>query len=171
MAAFLLAFALLLGAAAPRSTPIEHLAWLAGCWQRSNGDRMFEEQWMAARGGMMLGISRTVRAGRVTAYEQMRIYERGDSLVFASHPSGQQPAEFVAAPTSRSVTFANPAHDFPQRVIYAPGPADSLFARIEGTLNGQARGVDFHMQRVSCDAAASAAETATSLVHVRRAPA
>jgi hypothetical protein len=106
---------------------------------------------MAPRGGMMMGMGRTVQAGKVLEYEAIRIFERGDSLVYAAQPSGQPAAEFTAASASRtSVTFGNPTHDFPQRVIYSLGTADSLFARIEGMMNGQPRGIDFHMKRVVC---------------------
>jgi hypothetical protein len=146
-----LVLAVLLASLSHNAPRIDDMAWLAGCWERTGADRFYEEQWMAPRAGMMLGVSRTVRAGKVTAFEQMRMYERNDSLVFASLPSGQPPAEFVAGSTSQgAVTFSNPAHDFPQRVIYAPGTADSLFARIEGTMNGQQRGIDFHMKRTAC---------------------
>jgi hypothetical protein len=45
------------------------------------------------------------------------------------------------------VTFENPAHDFPQRVIYKLTAPDKLGARIEGMRNGNLRGVDFPMTR------------------------
>ena len=134
-----------------QSTRLDDLRWLAGCWERSRGERIVEEQWMAPRAGMMMGMGRTVQAGKVIEYEAMRIFERGDSLVFAAQPSGQPASEFTTAVLSKtSVTFANAAHDFPQRITYSLGTADSLFARIEGTMNGQARGVDFRMKRAAC---------------------
>lgn len=47
--------------------------------------------------------------------------------------------------------FENPEHDFPQRIIYRLEKDGSLFARIEGTINGKERGVDFPMKRARCD--------------------
>jgi hypothetical protein len=128
---------------------IHHLAWLAGCWEEVRGDRIIEEQWMAPRGGLMLGQNRTVEKGKA-AFELMRIFERGDSLIFAATIVGQPTVEFTSArPTGKSITFSNPAHDFPQRVMYS-AKGDSIAARIEGTINGKVRGVDFKFARAAC---------------------
>ena len=68
-----------------------------------------------------------------------------------AEPSGQAPADFEASAVSDSlITFENPAHDFPQRVIYRRRGSDSLIARIEGTRNGRVRGVDFPYARAAC---------------------
>lgn len=65
--------------------------------------------------------------------------------------SGQTPTDFTAASVSDTiVTFENPQHDFPQRVIYRKRGADTLWARIEGTANGRTRGVDFPYARARC---------------------
>jgi hypothetical protein len=72
-------------------------------------------------------------------------------LVYHAHPSGQEPTEFRAtAPFDSTITFSNPAHDFPQRVIYRRVGSDTLIARVEGMRNGQVRGIDFSYQRVAC---------------------
>lgn len=106
---------------------------------------------MAPRGGTMLGISRTTRADSTTGYEMMRISERGDRLVFTAHPSGQPMAEFTSTAVSATdVVFANPEHDFPQTIRYRHVGADSLVARIEGTMGGQLRSMDFPMTRIAC---------------------
>ena len=106
---------------------------------------------MRPRGGTMLGVGRTTRGDSVIEFEQVRIFERAGRAVYAALPSGQALAEFEAAATGDSVvTFENPAHDFPQRVIYRRRGADSLIARIERTRNGQLRGVDFPYRRVPC---------------------
>jgi hypothetical protein len=129
----------------------QRLGWIAGCWERSGGATIVEEQWMRPRGGAMLGVSRTTRRDTVVEYEQLRIFDRGGRTVYAAMPSGQAPAEFETSVTSdTAVTFENPAHDFPQRIIYRKRGADSLIARIEGLRNGTVRGVDFPYKRVAC---------------------
>lgn len=101
----------------------------------------------------MLGMGRTVRGDSTTDFEMMRIVERESDLVFIAQPSGQVQAEFVASHlTDSAVTFANPAHDFPQRVLYRRGAADSLWTRIDGVRDGTSRGVDFRYRRVACAA-------------------
>ncbi|HET6341989.1 MAG TPA: DUF6265 family protein [Gemmatimonadota bacterium] len=127
------------------------LQWLAGCWESRADGTIIEEQWLAPAGGILLGVSRTRRGESLVGYEFTRIYSRGDSLVFAASPSGQDPAEFVAqAADDREVVFENPEHDFPQRVRYRAIGTDSLAARIEGVRAGELQGVDFRYRRVAC---------------------
>jgi hypothetical protein len=140
-------------AGAEEAGAIERLAWLAGCWERSAADRTIEEQWMAPRGGAMLGMGRTVVAGQLGEYEFMRIEDRDGLLVFTASPSAQTTTAFPAIElTAERVVFENLTHDFPQRVIYARAADGSLAARIEGKLDGVARGIDFKYQRVTCPA-------------------
>jgi hypothetical protein len=135
----------------PQPGPTARLGWMAGCWERRTGTRVVEEQWMAPRGGLLLGASRTMRGDTLAEYEQMRITERGARLLFVAMPSGQPPGQFESTEIGdSSVVFASPAHDFPQRVRYRRQGADSLVARIEGTLDGQSRSVDFLFRRVAC---------------------
>lgn len=142
--------------AAAAESSVESLAWLAGCWQPEKGDAGSGEHWLAPAGGTMLGVSRTVRNGKTVEFEFMQLRTNAEGkLVFIALPSGQQETTFVASTvTEDSVTFENPQHDFPQKVIYWLQSKGRLVARIEGTRDGKVRGVDFPMKRVSCDAPA-----------------
>jgi hypothetical protein len=127
------------------------MGWLAGCWERTTGDRRVEEQWMRPGGGTMLGMSRTVAGNTTREFEYMQIREHEGRLVFTARPSGQPEASFGSILlTPSKVVFENPAHDFPQRIIYMRADDGSLLARIEGTEAGKARGVDFPMRRSPC---------------------
>jgi hypothetical protein len=132
--------------------PVQKLSWFAGCWQQTRPGRVVDEQWMAPRGGQMLGMSRTVRGDTmVSEFEHLQILERNGHAVYHAEPKGQKPTDFEAdAVSDTMVAFANPAHDFPQRIIYRKRGTDSLMARVEGTMNGQARGFDFAYARVAC---------------------
>jgi hypothetical protein len=141
------------------ATAVDRLAWLTGCWEMTRPNGIVEEQWTRPKAGTMFGTSRTIRRDTVIAYEFLRIYARGDTLVYDSQPSGQARTEFVAPPASASdaaagrvveIVFANPAHDFPQRIVYRRVGRDSLAARIEGTMNGQQRASSFPYKRVAC---------------------
>jgi hypothetical protein len=135
---------------------IQAAGWLQGCWELKAPNRTTEEHWIRPAGGTMLGLSRTVvRAGErdsTTEYEFLRLFARDGKLVYAAHPSGQSATEFTESEQGDgSIVFANPAHDFPQRIIYRRRGADSLHARIEGTMGGQSRGMDFRYRRVACE--------------------
>ena len=96
----------------------------------------------------MLGVGRTVQAGRLVEHEFMVIREDGPRL---ARPSGQAPATFPARElTQRSVVFENLQHDFPQRVGYVRED-DGVLAWIEGPRNGQVRRIEFRYRRASCE--------------------
>lgn len=132
---------------------IDRVGWLQGCWRSTRGEATIEEQWMAPRGGSMLGMGRTVRGGKTAEYELVLIAEQNGRLAYEAHPSGQPSATFLSMTASEtSVVFENPEHDFPQRVGYRRDGVDGLQAWIEGQANGKSRRVEFAYQRVRCEA-------------------
>lgn len=138
--------------AAASDQSISRLHWLSGCWAPVDRESGSEEHWMLPAGGSMLGMSRTIRGSRTVAFEFMRISEDHDGrIVFIASPSGQPGATFrMAALTDNEVVFESPEHDFPQRVIYRRLPDDGLLGRIEGTIDGEAKSVDFPMKKADC---------------------
>jgi hypothetical protein len=146
----LLVGGLLSGRAAPL---IERIRWLSGCWLDTARGAAIEEQWMAPRGGVMLGMGRTVRADTLREYELVLVRDRGSELVYEAHPSGQPAATFRSTLVSDSqVVFRNPGHDYPQEVGYRRIGADSLLAWIDGTAGTRSRRIEFPYRRVSCGA-------------------
>ncbi len=156
--AFLLIFVYSTGAQSPgktiSSSKVEDVAWLTGCWQMYDPAKNLRitEQWMAPDGGAMLGMSRTVQNGKMVGYEFLRLVRDEISVIYVSRPSqNSTDTTFrIMKWSSNEVTFAKPAHDFPQRIIYKLD-GDKLNARIEGTVNGNLRGVDFPYVRVKCE--------------------
>lgn len=132
-------------------SPMAPVGWLGGCWEQRTATRVVHEQWMAPLGGMMLGMSRTVVRDTARAFEQLRIEMRDGKLAYVAKPSRQAETTFTAdQPTDTLIVFANPQHDFPQRISYRKIGPDSLVARIEGDQGGQVRGINFPMVRVAC---------------------
>jgi hypothetical protein len=130
---------------------VARLGWLAGCHEIRAGSRVVHEQWMAPLGGMMMGMSRTVVGDSVREFEHLRIEGRNGKPTYVAHPSGQAETAFTAETASDTmVVFANPAHDFPQKISYRKVASDSIVARIEGPRGGQVRGINFPMKRVAC---------------------
>ena len=153
------ACALLLGAphrpvSAQAAGQVDGLGFLAGCWELRTSTRVAHEQWMPPLGGMMLGMSRTVVDGMAREWEALRIDVIDGAVTYAAQPGGRPPILFKATElTDSSAVFANPAHDFPQRILYRTRGADSLVARIEGGDGADVRGIDFPMRRIGCHGA------------------
>jgi len=105
------------------------------------------EQWLDGTGGLMLGAGKTVKAGKVTTFELMRIELRGDGAAYLASPGAKSWTEFRAIERAPGrIVFENKEHDFPQRVSYWR-EGESLMARIEGTINGQARSRQWRYDR------------------------
>lgn len=133
------------GAQPPAPTAAEpDLDWLAGYWLSCEDGRDVAETWSERRGGVMIGFS--ITTGRQAfSFEQMRIEAAGTAdgaMDFIAMPRG------AAAPTSfrlvragpREALFENPAHDFPQRILYRRD-GDRLTGRIEGA---DGEGLEWH---------------------------
>ena len=127
-AAFLLVTPVAL--AAQESQP-QFPAWLAGAWSNADGDAWTEEFWTHARGGIMIGASREGRGDELRTWESIRILRKPDgTLAYVPMPNGGPPVEFaMVKQDARSIEFANPAHDFPQRIRYWR-EGDTLHAEI-----------------------------------------
>lgn len=126
------------------------LAWLAGCWRSESARRTLDEWWLPPAGGTLMGMSRAVRADSVMSWEFIRIEPVNGRLSYVAQPSGQPQAIFPATLVSDTLAvFADPEHDFPQRVIYR-ARGDSLLARVEGVVQGQERYVEFAYARAAC---------------------
>lgn len=111
----------------------DDLAWLSGQWLGGDGNERTEEHYMRPAGGVIAGMSRTVRTGKAPQIEFIRIAPGDDGrLAYHAHPLGQAPASFALVESAPGLAvFANPRHDFPQKIIYRR-TGDSLTAIIEG---------------------------------------
>lgn len=108
--------ALPVSAADPTADPtVADLGWISGHWSAGG----VEEVWLAPKGDLMLGMSRTVRANGKTAFEFIRIAKTEDGIAYIAQPGGKAPTSFklVESKPGRAV-FANPQHDFPKRIVY-----------------------------------------------------
>src|SRR5262245_36270866 len=132
---------------------VDDFAWLAGSWERSGKGREVIEQWMKPSGDLMLGMSRTVAEGKTREFEFLQIRRRDDGgIYYVAMPSGQQETWFkLVKHGTHEAVFENLEHDFPQRILYRLEKDGSLAARIEGTMQGQFKSIDFPYQRAKCD--------------------
>jgi hypothetical protein len=141
----------LAAAFAGQAASTSDLGFLTGCWRLEANGRTVEEHWLAPLGGSLIGVGRTVSGGKTVEYEFIQIRDLPEGLTYIAKPSNQAEARFtIAAKTADEVIFENPTHDFPQRIRYRRVGPDTLHARIEGTMNGKARGIDFPYTRAKC---------------------
>jgi hypothetical protein len=96
------------------------LDWLAGQWCGGEGSERVEEHWLSpAKNGELLGLSRTLRDGRMASFEFLRIGDVDGVPTYLAQPGGRPPTAFKRSDGGeRWVRFENPSHDFPTRIEY-----------------------------------------------------
>jgi hypothetical protein len=62
------------------SIALQKLTWLGGSWNASNEKQTIDEHW-SLQGESLLGISRTMEAGKSKAFELLLIEKQGDDFV------------------------------------------------------------------------------------------
>lgn len=143
---------LILIALSASAQEIPKLSFLTGCWRMTAGPMVIEEAWSLPAADGMMGMSRTLKNGKTVFSEFMRIDKQGEGIQYTPRIGTKQgPVAFkMIKLTADEVVFENPAHDFPQRILYRKVPG-GLAARIEGTQNSKERGEDFPYRRVACE--------------------
>ena len=128
---FAAGLALLLTGQAPPPVRVAELGWMSGHWETEANGRRTEENWSDARGGVMLGFSRTISGDRLREFEFLRIIADEDGVLsYVAQPQGGAPVGFrMSAHDATSATFDNPRHDFPQRIVYRRS-GDTMVATI-----------------------------------------
>ena len=131
----------------PAKASMDGMAWLAGAFVGTRGAAgavSIEERWSPPLGGAMLGVSRTVSRGKMTAFEFLRIVERDGGLVYIAQPGGVPPTEFVLTELGGTrAVFENPRHDFPQRIVYELSAEGVLSASIGYVKGGRPQRFEF----------------------------
>lgn len=111
---------LVLGCAgAPPTTPAGDLAWLVGEWTAPSGDLVTTERWTALPDGSLLGSGYVGGAQALVFAEALAVVDGPDGRTLVAWPSRQAPTRFPAVSAGPDeVAFENPAHDFPQKLVY-----------------------------------------------------
>jgi hypothetical protein len=119
---------------------LDKVSWLAGCWGGDMKSGEYEECWTAPSANFMQGLGRMVgKDGKILMREHMTIETDGADIIMYVLGYGEklQPEEqgtipFTLVKSSKTeLVFENPAHDYPQRIVYAKKPDGNLTARIE----------------------------------------
>lgn len=136
----------------PASGPAPDLSWLAGYWLDCSGGREASETWSDPRRGLVVGYAVTVRNGR-SGFESAHIGPMSDGgLAYFARPDGAPATAFRLIESGpQRVVFANPANDFPHRILYQR-TGDVLAARIEGADDDETRSAEWTFNKAELNA-------------------
>jgi hypothetical protein len=147
--------------AAPGVLALDQLGWLRGCWSGKVDRREFTETWLAASGGMMLGISQTIVQDRrhpeprTQDYTYLRLETRDDGVYYVAVTSGKTENAFKLSSIGENLgrtayTFTNVVDAFPQKIVYLRGAEGWLYAQVTGKVGDAPKEVTYPMRHVDC---------------------
>lgn len=144
---------------APATAKVEQLAWVAGAWTGTLGDRTIEQHWSAPLGGSIVAMYRSLQAGRATLYELLAIEQEGDGVVlrikhFAPGPGlvGQEAKDQsmdhrLTSVNGTTAEFQGAGPTPVQVRFHSPDP-DSLNITVTRERNGAPVSTDFRYHRI-----------------------
>lgn len=119
------------------------VSWMAGYWLDCSNGREASETWSDPRGGLMVGHAVTLTADGRPSFEVSHIGLTDEGFAYVAQPGGAPPTSFLQIDGGPNRTvFHNAENDFPTQVIYER-EGDTLRARIEGVIDGQARSMEW----------------------------
>ena len=128
----------------PADPGLRSLFWMEGTWVTDRGEDRVEEEWGESESDLMSGANRVIRGGDTVFSEQLRIERREAGIYYLATPEGQETTSFEMVQMSPArVVFENPAHDFPNRIIYWLSMDGRLHARVEAMDGSRAQQWDW----------------------------
>ncbi len=124
---------------------------LTGSWLMQTPRMVFLEKWEKSTDGFT-GAMYIIRTNDTTTAETIRLLQINGKYYYEATTAGQndqQPVKFelVSYSLDRWV-FENPAHDYPQRIVYAFVGSDSLVASISA-ITGSEKLTNFRFKRLN----------------------
>jgi hypothetical protein len=129
-------------------TQLRQMTWLAGTWQRTDlptGQSGYE-RWTDHGAQGFVGIGVSERSGKTVFEEELRIVAKDGTLYYvADVAENPQPVYFKLTEFDKNgFTFENPAHDFPQKIVYR---RDAERLQVEVSAGDKTREFEFERQR------------------------
>lgn len=120
---------------------IEKINWLLGSWENKSEEGILSEIWEKKNDSTFIGESYFIREKDTLHSERIEVKQKGEDLLYIPTVKGQnndKPVTFkLTTSTENEFTFENPAHDYPQKIVYKMVNANSLVATISGKQQGK----------------------------------
>jgi len=129
------------------------LHWLEGSWRSAETDGVvWEACYSSPAGGEIVSATKRIQGGKVTLFDFERIREEGDKVVLTPFPHGKASVDFTLMgfdPSVERAVFANPEHDFPQRMRYERSKDGHLLILLAAEKDGKHVGFKLDLVRTT----------------------
>lgn len=129
---------------------------LLGRWQevQDSGRTVFHEQWEKEANGSLKGLGYVMSGMDTVFIEHLAILGTDTGTFYSATIQSQnngQAVLFQLVHEQDSLIFTNPAHDFPDSIVYTPLLNGTMNVLVSGTGNGARRSEHYHLSRPSSD--------------------
>ena len=130
---------------------IEKLNWLVGSWEQKLPDGILTETWKKENDSTFSGESYFINPKDTVHFEKIKLHQELEELIYSATVVGQNNDETVdfklTSAIENTFTFENPAHDYPQKIIYKKVNETNLVATISGKQQGKDTQESYSMKR------------------------
>ena len=130
---------------------IEKMNWLVGNWEQKLPNGLITETWTKENDSTFSGKSYFVKEKDTLSFESIELLQKKDTLYYIPTVKGQnsdKPITFIlTTATEKEFTFENPAHDYPQKIVYKKVNDTNLVATISGMQQGKPSSESYSMKK------------------------
>lgn len=121
-----------------KNLELSSLKWMLGNWESKTEEGTLFERWEKLNDSTYDGHAFAISVdGDTTFSENAKVILRNGQLIYSVTVNNEETTDFTLVDIEEQAVFENINHDYPQRIIYKKMASDSLFARIEGTVDGE----------------------------------
>jgi len=131
---------------------LEKMSWLIGEWENKMPDGVLTETWVVYNDSIFAGRTLFIKDKDTLHSEEIVLTQKGETLLYIPTVKGQndnKPIEFKMSETKTENEFAfeNPAHDYPQKIVYKKVSDTNLVATISGKQQGKQSSESYPMSK------------------------
>jgi hypothetical protein len=121
---------------------LNKMKWLVGNWEQKLPDGTITESWSKENDSTYAGKSYFIKEKDTIHLESIVLTQKNDEVLYIPTVSGQnnnEPVTFTLVNEAENNTFSfeNPAHDYPQKIVYKKINDTNLLATISGKQQGK----------------------------------
>ncbi|PJJ79188.1 DUF6265 family protein [Mucilaginibacter auburnensis] len=122
---------------------------VGGTWKMKKKDGYTCEKWVKVNGNELKSTAFNIKGKDTSVYESVSLTNKNGVIAYTVTGAGNsQPVAFkLTTVNNNQFIFSNPAHDFPQQVVYQFINPDSIHAWVDGKYNGKVEKIDFYYKR------------------------
>jgi hypothetical protein len=125
------------------------LKFFPGKWKMISEKTEYCEEWRIVDSTELIGKGYSIEAGEVIENEIIYLKKFADTWAYVAITKNQAITLFALNDfTQNKYIFENGEHDFPQRIVYEFKNDDTLYAIVEGKLDGEEMRREFNFIKV-----------------------